>query len=192
MINKQEIEQTQKMVEQEAQKANFTVNSQPTFDKAKEVLSEIKATKKTVKEKKEGVTKPLNEALKNVRDLFRPIEDLVSQTELHLKSEIQKYNNKLLEEQKKREEEAEQKLKEAEATGEKVDMNKITKKVENNQKKVEQIKTRKVKKLRINDETKIPRSYLVPDEKMIKEALQAGFEVDGCELYEEEIIVNNY
>ena len=192
MINKQEIEQTQKMVEQEAQKANFTVNSQPTFDKAKEVLSEIKATKKTVKEKKEGVTKPLNEALKNVRDLFRPIEDLVNQTELHLKSEIQKYNNKLLEEQKKREEEAEQKLKEAEATGEKVDMNKITKKVENNQKKVEQIKTRKVKKLRIKDETKIPRSYLIPDEKMIKEALQAGFEVDGCELYEEEIIVNNY
>jgi hypothetical protein len=50
--------------------------------------------------------------------------------------------------------------------------------------------TRKIKRLKIVDETLIPRKFLIPNEVAIKEALLAGEKVSGCELVEEEIIIN--
>jgi hypothetical protein len=44
-------------------------------------------------------------------------------------------------------------------------------------------------KLRITDETKLPREYLVPDERMILMALKGGKKVAGAELYEVKVPV---
>ena len=86
-----------------ANRSRIRVNSQPTLDQAKASLLEVKEIKKIIEEKKDSVVKPLNEALKNTRALFKPIEDKVEVIESYLKEEILKYNNKLLEEQRKRE-----------------------------------------------------------------------------------------
>ena len=167
-----------------ADNSRIKVNSQPTLDQAKTSLSEVKEIKKVITEKKDSVVKPLNEALKNTRALFKPIEDKVEVIESYLKGEILKYNTKLLEEQRKREAEAQAKI-QAGATFEEA-----TKSIERVEKKIESIPTRKIKRLKIVDETLIPRQFLVPNEVAIKEALLAGEKVSGCELVEEEIIIN--
>lgn len=167
-----------------ADNSRIKVNSQPTLDQAKTSLTQVKEIKKIVQEKKDSVVKPLNEALKNTRALFKPIEDKVDVIETYLKGEVLRYNTKLLQEQRKREEEAQAKI-EAGATFEEA-----TKSVERIEKKIDAIPTRKIKKLKIIDASKIERQFLIPDEQAIKEALLAGIKVSGCELVEEEIIVN--
>lgn len=167
-----------------ADNSRIKVNSQPTLDQAKTSLTQVKEIKKIVQEKKDSVVKPLNEALKNTRALFKPIEDKVDLIETYLKGEVLRYNTKLLQEQRKREEEAQAKI-EAGATFEEA-----TKSVERIEKKIDAIPTRKIKRLKIIDASKIERQFLIPDEQAIKEALLAGIKVSGCELVEEEIIVN--
>ena len=167
-----------------ADNSRIKVNSQPTLDQAKSSLTQVKEIKKIVQEKKDSVVKPLNEALKNTRALFKPIEDKVDVIETYLKGEVLRYNTKLLQEQRKREEEAQSKI-EAGAT-----FKEATKLVANTEKKIDAIPTRKIKRLKIVDASKIERQFLVPDEQAIKEALLAGIKVSGCELVEEEIIVN--
>lgn len=167
-----------------ADNSRIKVNSQPTLDQAKTSLTQVKEIKKIVQEKKDSVVKPLNEALKNTRALFKPIEDKVDLIETYLKGEVLRYNTKLLQEQRKREEEAQAKI-EAGATFEEA-----TKSVERIEKKIDAIPTRKIKRLKIIDASKIERQFLIPDEQAIKEALLSGIKVSGCELVEEEIIVN--
>lgn len=65
---------------------------------ASKILSRIKATQKLVKEKKEGITKPLNKALENVRELFRPIETSCKEAEGIVKGKMVEYSDKVKEE----------------------------------------------------------------------------------------------
>lgn len=167
-----------------ADNSRIIVNSQPTLEQAKQSLVQVKEIKKIVTEKKDSIIKPLNEALKNARSLFKPIEDKVDVIEDYLKTSILKYNTKLLEEQRKREEEAQEKIKAGASFDE------ATKLVSKTEKKIDAIPTRKIKRLKIIDETLIPRQFLVPNEVAIKEALSSGIKVAGCELVEEEIVVN--
>lgn len=167
-----------------ADNSRIRVNSQPTLEQAKTSLTQVKEIKKIVSEKKDSIIKPLNEALKNARSLFKPIEDKVETIETYLKEEILKYNTKLLAEQRKREEEAQVKIEAGES------FEKATKSVARTEEKIDAIPTRKIKKLKIVDATLIPREFLIPDEVAIKQALLGGFEVKGCEMVEEEIIIN--
>lgn len=189
------VETANQVVGNIAETSRIIINSQPTFDKAKDKLGEIKEIKKIVNDKKESITKPLNEALKNVRGLFKPIEDKIDIIENYLKTEVLKYNQKLLAEQRKREDEARKKIEEEQAKGKSLDeinVDKIAKPLTNITQKVEAIKTRKIKKLKIVNEQIIPRDFLIPNEVKIKEALLNGIKVDGCEIIEEEIAINNY
>lgn len=52
------------------------------------ILTRIKDDMKRLKERKERITKPLNEALKEIRDLFRPAEQRLEEAETLLKSSI--------------------------------------------------------------------------------------------------------
>jgi len=175
-----------------ADNSRIIVNSQPTFEKAKSQLIEVKTIKKLVKEKKESITKPLNEALKNARALFKPVEENILKIETYLNSSVLKYNQKLLAEQKVREDEAAKKMEEANKNNEEINLDKITRKVENTAEKLNMIRTRKVKKFKIVDETKIPRNFLTPDEVKIRQAMMNDIKVEGVEYYVEETAVNSY
>lgn len=188
----QAVELAQQQAESLAENSRIKVNSGPTFNSAKAQLIELKKVKKFITEKKESITKPLNEALKNTRELFKPVEVKIETIEKYLNGELLTYNRKLIDEQKKREAEAVKKVEEATAKGEEVKIDKIVKKVENVQEKIEQIKTRTIKKLRIIDKTKIPFDYLEPNEVKIKQALAQGVNIPGAELYDETIAVNSY
>lgn len=186
-LNTEEVLETAEvLVTDLANTCRFVVNSQPTFEKAKEMLAFIKTIRKSVDEKKDTVVKPLNEALKNFRSLFKPIETKIDTVEAFLKGEVLKYNQKLLAEQKKREDEARAKI-EAGAS-----IEEASKKVENINNKIDQIRTRKVARLQITNESLIPREYLIPDTAKISTSLKAGIPVAGCEIVYDEIAVNSY
>jgi len=192
-LNTQEaIDEAKVIVDDMASNSRIVVNSQPTFETAKEIMIKVKGVRKEVTEKKEAITKPLNEALKNTRALFKPIEDKLDLVEGWVKDQMLKYSQKLIAEQRKREEEALKKIEEATENDVEINTEKLAKSVERVAEKVEAIKTRKVKRLNIVDQEKIPRAYLVPDEAKIKQALLNGEKVAGCEIIEEEIAINSY
>ncbi len=178
------VEKAKQRVESIADTSRIRVLSQPTFEQARAKRIEVKGIKNQVNEKKESITKPLNEALKNVRSLFRPIEDKLKLIDDYLKSQVLTYNSKLIAEKEQREKEAEKKVEKGET------IEKATKGLTKTNEKLEVIKTRKLKKVRIIDESKLPREYLIPDEQKIKAALLSGIKVEGAELYEETIAVN--
>jgi hypothetical protein len=55
---------------------------------ASPLLQQIKGDMKRLDERKKAITKPLNDALRSVRDLFRPAEQALEEAERHLKTEI--------------------------------------------------------------------------------------------------------
>lgn len=58
--------------------ATLKIETNEQYVAAGAILNDIKTAEKAVKTGKEAITKPLNEALKAARDLFRPAEDKVA------------------------------------------------------------------------------------------------------------------
>ena len=184
------------VVKQQATKAltaaqEITIESNGDLTKATDVLSRIKQAQKLIKSKKETITKPINEALKNVRSLFAPVEQSVDEAERLIKSKMLSYQQEV--DRKAREEQA-----------------KLAKKVEDGKlkpetavKKMEKIETvaptvegskggevqfRTVRKVVIEDESKLPRKYLVPDKIAIRKDALAGVDIEGVKVVEEKEI----
>lgn len=183
------------LVKQQATKAlnaatELTIASADDMVKATDLLSKIKTVGKMIKERKEQITKPLNEALSSARDLFRPIEDDTSAAEKVIKGKMLTFQ--AAEEAKARKEEeriaarVEKGTMRADTAAEK--MQNIVQAPTAVQGKVGAVKTMTIKKYRIVDETKIPREYLIPNMPAITEALKAGTVVPGAEMYEEKVI----
>lgn len=70
----------------------FKVLDQPSLDLAGQAVKHLATRRKELKAVKESVTKPLNEALKNYRALFKPSETAIAEAEGHLKRQIVAYN----------------------------------------------------------------------------------------------------
>ena len=174
----------------ENQATAVTIESQEGYGQAIDLVSKLKETGSEIKNKKESITKPLNEALRNVRDMFRPIEDQFANAERIIK-------NKLLDYKRKKDEEARaeearvaarvakgtMKLETAEKKMDSIE------RVENTTRgKVGQVQIKKIRKVRVTDENAIPRKYLVPDMVVIRQDALGGVEIPGIEVYEEESI----
>ncbi len=151
---------------------------------ATEMLSQLNQVKDKVTTEKEKITKPLNEALKAERARWKPIETIYEEAIGIIRTKIGKYQTEIM--RKQREEEAKIADKVAKGT---IKMDTALSKLEaidepNKAIKTESglIKFREVEKLKIVDEAKIPRKYLVPNEKAILEDLKNGKKVAGCEL----------
>lgn len=71
---------------------SLTVNDDEQLKSSSSVLGEIKTIAKEVKTRKEAITKPLNEALKEVRALFAVPENNLKQAETAIKSAILAYH----------------------------------------------------------------------------------------------------
>lgn len=152
--------------------------------------AKLRETGKSIKDRKEEITKPLNEALKSARALFAPIESQFENAEQIVSRKLIEYKQKV--EAKRHEEEAKIAAR----------VEKGTMKLETAEKKIESLPTiektvqtdfgrvqfRKIKKVRITNQDLIPDEYWLVDEvKLRKEAL-AGKTIPGCEVYEEEIV----
>ncbi len=170
--------------------SEITIATAEDYAMADEILVKIKTVGKMIKEKKEEITKPLNESLKRVRELFKPIETTHETAEEIIKKKMVSYRV------------AEDKRIEAEKA-------KIASKVESGYiksetaiKKMEAVvdtkdslkdagvktSTRKLPRVQINSFKDIPREYLIVNERAVLDALKAGIAVPGAELWYETII----
>ena len=174
----------------ENQAEAVTIATQADYVNTIDLVSKLKETGKLIKDKKESITKPLNEALRNARDLFAPIEDQFIKAEAIVKTKLLDY---------KRMKDAEARTEEAKIVAR---VEKGTLKLETAEKKldtIERIDTttrgavgivqiRKIRKVRIVDESLIPREYLKPDEVAIRKDALNGKTIPGVVIEEEEVI----
>jgi hypothetical protein len=205
MENTQEVE----LVKKQASKALEVVSELSILDKsgyefAIQVGTRIKQVAKTVIERKEAITKPLNEALKSARALFKPAEDDLDNAESLLKQKMLAYREierKAEEEAKKKAEEEIKKQQELLAKNEissmeaakneiiamvNADKAKVEKtvKIDNWAKATEKFITEYV----VVDKKQIPVVFMEPNMTMIKQAFKDGQPVPGVEERKKPII----
>ena len=138
---------------------------------ALDLVAKVKKAKKLIEGRREFYAKPHYNEYKRIRELFKPFLDMLGEKEGEIKTKMLVFHSaeqkRLDKEQKKIEEEALKKAKDGEAI-EVEEVNDIarTESIHG----VSNIK--KVKKWRVVDFEKIPREYLIVDEKLVKEALK--------------------
>lgn len=71
-----------------------TIDTEDEQKSAAQFLSGIKAEAKVLKTKKEAITKPLNAALKEVRNQFKPAEERIEHIEQTIKAAMLEYHDK--------------------------------------------------------------------------------------------------
>lgn len=164
----------------------MTIKSPEDFEAGVELGNKIKLVYKAVTQRKEAITKPLNEALKSARELFKPLESDLDTAETELKKKMLDFKA----DERKKAEEAQAKIE--------ARVEKGTLKPETAIRKTQEVQasvtdktvatstgakaTEKfVTEYVIVDETKIPREFLVPDMAKIKEAMKSGVAVAGVE-----------
>ena len=130
-----------------------------TFEQAMDAadfLLDVKQFGERITERKEAITKPLNESLKSARALFKPLEEQCAEAEALAKDAVLLYHEKHW-----------KRGKETDNT-----INGLRGKVTV----VERMQ------VRITDEKAIPPQFCSPDPAKIEHALKAGIDVPGAEL----------
>jgi hypothetical protein len=160
-------------------------------EKAADILTKALHFQDTVVAEKEKLTKPLNEALKEIRGRYKPVEDRLNTIISTLRTGIGSYQmHKLAEAKRIAEEKAQQvvsgELSIDDAIGDEGGDMEISGSIKTV---AGSVSFRKVQKLEITDASKIPRTYLIPDEKKIIEGLKAGKSIAGCCLIEVQQVV---
>jgi hypothetical protein len=170
--------------------ASLEKKAQPAFNKLKkiekiatqdefeEAALQVKAIKELAKEaeaKENEMTEGLKKTLKLIKEHFKPFHDKAAKAETDIKLLMSVYlerNNK--------------KIEKVNTDFEKGEMSVTTyaKKVAGLQLKKGAAKMRKLKRVHIFDESKIPRQYLFPNENAIEAALVNGIKVPGCRMIE--------
>jgi len=194
----------------------YAIDSVQMFELAADELKSIKAKAKDLDDRRKAITKPLDEAKARVMDLFRRPLELLGQAEALLKRAMLGFQQ--AQEQKRREAEAEARRvaaaeqerlrKEAEKAARAAEKKGNVEAAEQlranvpvvpvptvaiEAPKVKGISTRTVWKARVLDANKVPRQYLVVNEKMLNDLAQAtkgAVAVDGVEFYSEEIMAS--
>lgn len=175
----QEIEQSIKPVLKQAE--NIVISSDEELIKAGSKLKEVKDFQRRITSVKQDITRPLNEGLRNARDLFRPVETKIVEAEASIKAAMLMYEK----------EKAQKAQIEKDKISKRVD--KGTMKFETAAKKMETIpqtpttlKTRKgevqfreVKAVEIFDVAKLSREYLIPDTVKIRKDALSGIKIEG-------------
>lgn len=180
------------VAEIKTQASSLVINSQEDMNKSADLLHRIKKAKDTITTRKEEITRPLMTALASARDLFKPLELGFQEAEKQVKAIQLAF---LVEEEARVEKEKEKIAKRVEkgtmradtAVGKLEDLGDSPKAGSGE---VGRASMRTVRKVRIVDETAIPREYLVCDMvKITKALLQENAVIPGTEIFEEKQMV---
>jgi hypothetical protein len=212
-VNEIDVSQTEKETKESAimlSRANeIVITNQTTYEQSIVLRMAIKDKLKIVDTLRKSITKPLDEAKAKVMDLFRPITTNLDMAEKRIKEIVINYENeqerkrreaeaKLQAEAEKKRIEAMRKAEEARAAGKENIAEKYEAKAESvptpiiapTFERPKGFSTRTIWKYRIKDESLIPRSYLMPDEKKLSKQATAthdSIQIPGIEFYSVEI-----
>jgi hypothetical protein len=158
-------------------------------NKAAELLIKIKTVGKQIKDAKEKITKPANEILKNARAFFSPMEKQFDNAEFIVKGKMGEYkmaqDAKALKETQKIEAKVEAGKMSFEKAAEKIEAVTPQKSVET---KSGGVQYRTIKEVILEDESKLPREYLVPDMVKIRKVALAGVEIAGVKVVDKQVV----
>jgi actin-related protein len=135
-------------------------------------LRKVKAQSKEIKGIKDGITKPIQEALANVRELFKNAERRLSDAETYCKAALSDYIEAV-------EEESQEMLDDAVANS---DTKAMAEAAAWEVPKIDGISIRHSEEIHITDHKKIPAEFMSLDMKKIKAAAKAGIEIPGVEV----------
>lgn len=175
----------------ENQATELTIASPEEMGIATELKAKLRDIGKSIKTRKEAITKPLNDALKSTRELFKPLEEHFEKAESIVDQKLLSYKRKIDEEARAKEAKIAAdfeagKIKKIETVEKKIEnIERVEKTVNTDHGKVQ---FRKIKKVRVTDANLIPDKYWVLDEVAIRRDALAGIVVPGAEVYEEETI----
>lgn len=161
--------------------AEIVITNDEQFEQARARYKMLREMSAEVDRKFAAIVDPLKTSISEIKTLFKPATALLADTCERLETSLSKYAND-------REIERQNALA-------RIESDKRLKNVETIQSKREDVGDRlggtmRLKRLKIEDATLIPREYLVPDEKKILTALLEGKKVKGCKVVEELTIVN--
>jgi len=152
--------------------SSLVVDDQDSYNRAGELLKELKAMDKRAIEEEEKITDPMKQALDAAKSHFKPFHDSVKLIETDTKQKMLAY----LEDNDR----AQEKLLEDFEAGKIKKIGTLTAKQEALHIVNSAAVQRMVRTLDVEDIALIPREYMMPDEAKIKEALKAGKKVKGC------------
>jgi len=169
--------------------STITVKDQATLAQATSLLSSLNTSLDQLTAHKEAKTKPINEALKKIRDDYRPLEQQLTEAIATIRKSITTH----AQEQAKIALQQEQAILNDKRT-------KLTTKVQQLAE-IEQptakvstaqgsITFMTVKRWRLTDINKVPIAFLIPNEDAIKQAMKEGSPIAGIEYYEEQTLRN--
>lgn len=172
---------------------NIKIVDEQSLTKATEVLSQANKYAKQLEEDKQKITKPINDALKEIRARYKPLENKLEDIILTIRKSMTSYQT----EQMRLKKIEEEKIANRVAKG--------TLKVETGIRKLEElpqtadkiatqsgkIAFKTVKKFEVIDLTQVPIKYHLADETAIRDAMKAGIELPGVKYFEEQVPINN-
>lgn len=174
--------------------AKIEIKNQADMKVAVDTLSNINRYADEVKEKREGITLPLNEALKATRGLFKPLEEKLEAGVAAIRSAMGTYQTAEL---KRAETETEKVV-------DRVGDGKGKFKVETAVRKLEaidvpesvvvgeagQVRFNTIKKFEVVSLKDLPLDFHIADEKKIREVMRKGLELPGVKYWEEQSASN--
>lgn len=170
----------------------MTITSSEDMSDATSKLSELNKFADNIKIEKEKITKPINEALKEVRAKYKPVEDMVDEAISILKKKMGDYQMEAIRIQKEQEKVIAEKL----ASG-KIKVETALKRMDKVEEVENKVKTengsvsfRTEKDFQVEDISLLPKEYLLPNEVSIRSAMKKGTELPGVKYFEKQVIVN--
>lgn len=173
----------------------IVIGSAEDMKGAVELLSTLNRWNDEVVEDREKITKPLNATLKEIRERYKPIEEVLKDRIAVLRRKITDYQTKATriadEEANKianRVKEGKGNLK-METAVKKMDA--IEKPEEKVMTEVGAVKFQAMKKFEVVDVTLLPAHLLLPNEVEIRRLMKTGVEVTGVRYYVEQVPINS-
>jgi len=172
---------------------SLTITSEADVAAGADILHNLKQIENAVLERKEEITRPLMASLASTRELFKPFETAFDAAKKTIKKKILDYQvaeqNRIDEERARIAARVEKGTMRADTAVKK--MESVTDVKNSTSGSVGKVAMRTLTKVRITDETLIPRMYLVPDMGKITTAvLQGGIDVPGVEKYTEKVLAS--
>jgi hypothetical protein len=164
----------------------MTIESVDDYKKALEYLLSLSVIKLELDSKRQFFSKPLYDQMRRVNAYFDQYLKPIEEADKILRQKIVQYRALKWEEFKQQEKEIYERIKNELGSADLPPVVVTPTLAKNEVVSGGEINFRVVKKWTIEDETKLPREYLKPDEKKIAEAVKKGEEIPGVKVYTEE------
>lgn len=182
-----EIQVIEKAMSKVVEKAKaLKISDAKTMEESAEMLSQCNLHLDALEHDRKTITGPMNTALKEVNAKYKPAKTILESSIKALRDEQSRYQTEMVKKQREEEAKIATKIKPGKGN---LSIEKGIEKLDGVEKAEEKVVVdsgslnfKEVATLKITDEKKIPRAFLIVNEKLLLESLKAGTSVPGAEI----------